>query len=77
MQCPICTALNRERNHECEAEATATLKRRSVYADISARQQLDEDVLRSRKRQAHIVFELRQHRIHDHLFPGISRLAFC
>lgn len=71
MQCPICAALNREHGQECAAEATATLKRRSelIGADhgaTSTGDQLDQDVLRSRKRQAHIAFELREHRTAQH-----------
>jgi hypothetical protein len=71
MPCPVCAALNREHNHECEAEANATLKRRadllgSHGGDVSAREQLDQEVLRSRKRQAHIATELHHHQTEPH-----------
>jgi hypothetical protein len=76
MKCPICAALNREHGHECEAEASATIKRRTVHADSSTQAQLDRTVLSSRKRQAHIAFELHQHQVRDHMFPGIAKVAF-
>jgi len=66
MQCPICTALNREHNHECEAEASATIKQRTQHADNSAQAQLEQAVPRSRKRQAHIAFEPEEHRAKEH-----------
>jgi hypothetical protein len=31
MRCPICAALNLKHDHECEAEARATIKRRARY----------------------------------------------
>ena len=66
MDCPICAALNRERNRECETEAAATLKQRSQSLlkplGETVRQDLaDSVVLASRKRQAHIAFKLNQH----------------
>jgi hypothetical protein len=76
MRCPICTALNREHDHECEAEATATIKLRTEHANISTQDQLDKAVLISRKRQAHIAFELHQHRVKEHSILGIAKLAF-
>jgi hypothetical protein len=71
MQCPLCATLNREHNHECEAEANATLKRRAELVtgqrgDPSIQDGLDEEVLRSRKRQAHIAFELHRHQTLKH-----------
>jgi hypothetical protein len=71
MQCQLCAALNREHSDECEAEASATLKRRSQLlashpGDASMQDQLDQDVLSSRKRQAHIASELHEHRIQEH-----------
>ena len=80
MQCPICAALNLENTAECEAEATATLKRRSELTcshrgDASAQDRLDQDVLRSRKRQAHIAFELHQHRTKQHPVAEVARAA--
>jgi hypothetical protein len=77
MHCPICAALARESIVEGEAEATATLKRRSELscshrADAKDGDELDQDVLRSRKRQAHIAFELHEHRIKQH--PVLERV---
>jgi hypothetical protein len=79
MPCTICAALNREHSHECEAEASATIKRRSELTasrptDSSAQDQLDQEVLRSRKRQAHLAFELHQHRAkHAEMAKAASR----
>jgi hypothetical protein len=79
MPCPTCAALNREHSHECEAEASATIKQRSELTascptDPLTLDQLDQEVLRSRKRQAHIAFELRQHRAkHGEMATAASR----
>lgn len=78
MACPVCAALNREHNHECEAEASATLKQRAEFlgphrGDASAQDRLNQEVLRSRKRQAHIAFELHQHRTEQHPVPNLAR----
>ena len=80
MQCPICAALKLENTAECEAEATATLKQRSELTcshrgDASTQQHLDHVVLRSRKRQAHIVFELHQHRAKQHSLAQVASAA--
>jgi len=77
MRCPICAALNREHSQECEAEANATIQRRSERADTSTQAQLDQTVLSSRKRQAHIAFELHQHRVREHSIFGAAKVAFC
>jgi len=71
MQCPVCAALNREHNHECEAEAKATLEQRAKSigwhrGDTSTQDQVEQEVLRSRKRQAHLAFELDQHLNNHH-----------
>jgi hypothetical protein len=71
MQCPVCDALNREHNHECEVEASATLKQRAELigwnrGPVPVKEQLEQEVLRSRKRQAHIAFELHQHQTAQH-----------
>jgi len=76
MQCPVCIALNREHDHECEAEASATIKGRAEPVDASTHDQLVQAVLRSRKRQAHIAFELHQHRVKEHVIPGMAKVAF-
>ena len=76
MQCPICTALNREHNHECEAEASATIRLRTEHANASSQDRLDQAVLDSRKRQAHIAFELDQHRVKEHTLLGMAKVAF-
>jgi hypothetical protein len=79
MHCPICAALERENMVEGEVEATATLKRRSElicsHRDVLAQNQLDQDVLRSRKRQAHIAFELHEHRTKQHPGPELVKAA--
>ena len=74
MQCPVCAALNREHNHECEAEASATLKGRAL-CDPPTRQRLESEVLCSRKRQAHLASELHQHRMAQHPTPSMARAA--
>ena len=71
MQCPVCSALNREHSRECEAEATATLRQRCqsllpLSGTTSVHDPVDSIVLNSRKRQASITFRLDQHRAQDH-----------
>jgi hypothetical protein len=78
MECPVCAALNREHNQECRAEANATLKQRAEWIagnrpDTTMKDQLDQEVLRSRKRQAHIAFELHQHQSTQH--PALGKAA--
>jgi hypothetical protein len=80
MQCPVCDALNREHNHECEAEASATIKQRADLigwnrGETPNKEQLEQEVLRSRKRQAHIAFELHQHRTAQHPAPQVVKAA--
>jgi len=80
MQCPTCVALRLENTVECEAEATATLKRRSDLVcshgeDAATMEQLDHVVLRSRKRQAHIAFALNQHRADQHPIAEMAKAA--
>lgn len=80
MQCPICAALRLENTAECEAEAAATLKQRSELTcshrgDASTQEHLDHVVLRSRKRQAHIAFELHQHRTEQHPIAEMASAA--
>jgi hypothetical protein len=80
MFCPICAALNQEHNHECRAEAHATLKQRAALlglhrGDGSTQDHLDKEVLRSRKRQAHIAFELDRHRTKQHPVAELVRAA--
>lgn len=78
MECPLCAALNREHGHECETEANATLKRRAELlsgnpADIAMQDQLDQEVLQSRKRQAHIAFDLHRHQTSQHPVETIAK----
>jgi hypothetical protein len=80
MQCAVCAALNREHNHECEAEASATIKKRAEMigwnrGDASTNEQLEREVLRSRKRQAHIAFELYHHQTTQHPEQQIAKAA--
>jgi hypothetical protein len=72
MQCPVCAALHREHNQECEVEAKATLQQRSRLlsnsdADSSARDQECQDVvLRSRKKQVQISSKMEKHKAKGH-----------
>jgi hypothetical protein len=80
MHCPVCAALNREHNQECEAEANATIQQRAELinwhrGDTSRRDQLHQEVLRSRKRQAHIAFELHQHQTTQHPVGAMAKTA--
>jgi hypothetical protein len=80
MFCHVCAALNREHNQECEAEASATLKQRAEFlgprrANALKKDQLDQEVLRSRKRQAHIAFELQQHQTKQHPVEDKAKAA--
>jgi hypothetical protein len=64
MQCPVCAAFKRELNQECENEAVATLRQRARLAapvDGEAVQDLEREILISRKRRAHIATELHAH----------------
>jgi metal-responsive CopG/Arc/MetJ family transcriptional regulator len=66
MECPVCVALNRQHNRECETEAAATLHQRTRIGlstgDHSEQDKLANVILGSRKRQAHIASELQGHR---------------
>ena len=64
MQCPVCDAFKRELSQECEHEAVATLRQRACFAAPLAGhtfQDLESEILLSRKRRAHIATELRAH----------------
>ncbi len=64
MQCPVCDAFKRELSQECENEAVATLRQRACLAGPPAGhsfQDLESEILTSRKRRAHIATELRAH----------------
>ena len=64
MQCPVCTAFQRELSQECEHEAVATLRQRAYLAAPvggPSFQELESEILKSRKRRAHIATELRAH----------------
>jgi hypothetical protein len=69
MRCPVCDASYRDQTHECQVEASATIKQRSQFAlrlSPSVQDPLDEVILKSRKRQARLASELQQHRASDH-----------
>ena len=72
MQCPVCAALHREHNHECEVEAKAILNQRSRLisysgSDSSTRDQECQDVvLTSRKRQVQISSKIEMHKAKGH-----------
>jgi len=64
MQCPVCNAFKRELSQECEHEAVATLRQRAnLAAPVSGQsfQDLESEILLSRKRRAHIATELHEH----------------
>jgi len=64
MHCPVCTAFKRQLSHESENEAVATLRQRARLASPVAgppSQDLENEILISRKRRAHIANELQQH----------------
>lgn len=65
MQCRICKALKRELGREGESEAVATLKQRArmiaTVADPAPQDVLENVILVSRKRQAHLATELYAH----------------
>jgi hypothetical protein len=76
MKCSICAALNREHSSECEAEASATIEQRSqVLLQPGVQDQLDQVVLGSRKRQAHITSKLHRHCADEHPEDEVSRAA--
>jgi hypothetical protein len=69
MKCPVCDASYRDQTHECQVEANATIQQRSQFAlrlSPSLQDPLDEIILKSRKMQARLVSELRQHRAVAH-----------
>ena len=70
MQCRICTASNRELGREEETEAVATLKQRArmiaPLPDCSTQDVLENVILVSRKRRAHIATELYAHQDDAH-----------
>lgn len=64
MQCPVCIAFKRELSQEWENEAAATLRQRARLAAPAAGpsfQDLENEILISRKRRAHIATELHAH----------------
>jgi len=84
MQCSICTAFKSEIGREDETEAVATLKQRArmigPLADCSTEDVLENVILVSRKRRAHIATELRVHQDDVHAaepdqLPGVRQTA--
>jgi hypothetical protein len=78
MQCPICTAFQRELSQECEHEAVATLRQRAhLAAPVGGPsfQELQSEILTSRKRRAHIATELRAHNQDAHREDSDQSLA--
>ncbi len=64
MQCPVCVAFKRELSQESENEAVATLRQRArsaVPIAADAFEDLEREILVSRKRRAHIATEFRAH----------------
>ncbi len=70
MLCRTCIAFKRELSREGEKEAAATLKRRArsigSVADRAKEDVLENAILVSRKRQAHVASELHAHREYAH-----------
>jgi hypothetical protein len=66
MDCPICTALNRDDTHESEIQAKAILWQRTGLRIAAENDKSNEAVLESRKRQMRIHFRLDSHRTKDH-----------
>ena len=70
MQCHVCAALTRELGREGETEAAATLKLRArliaPVADHSQQDVLENVILSSRKRRAHLATELYGHQRDRH-----------
>ncbi len=83
MQCPVCATFKRQLNHESENEAAATLRQRArLAAPVAGQssQDLENEILVSRKRRAHIATELHRHTQAAHpeasdLSLGISEAA--
>jgi len=64
MQCTVCAAFKRQLSQESENEAVATLRQRArVTTSVAGQssQNLESEILISRKRQAHIATELHSH----------------
>ncbi len=79
MDCPFCSALNREHSRECETEATATLKQRAqlVGSSHSPQHELENVILGSRKRQAHIASRLHGHQEDVHTNEADQSPGVC
>jgi hypothetical protein len=84
MQCRICNILKRELGREGESEAVATLKQRArliaTVADPSPQDVLENVILVSRKRQAHLAAELHAHQEDVHAdemdsLPGVRKAS--
>ena len=72
MLCPLCEDLHSKHSHECELEAKAILEQQKpltaggpIRAAAPSRE-LDDMIVRSRKRQMELAKELDQHREHSH-----------
>lgn len=78
MQCRICTALKLELGREGETEAVATLKQRArsiaSLADSASQDVLENEILVSRKRRAHLATELCAHQEEVHSGKADSHL---
>ena len=69
MQCAVCSAFKRELSRVGENETVATLRQRALLVDPVADQSfqdLESEILISRKRRARIASELRAHNQHAH-----------
>ena len=78
MQCPVCAAFKRQLSQECENEAIATLRQRGRATTAAAGQSfqdLESEILISRKRRAHIATELHSHTQEMHREDSDHRLG--
>ena len=72
MLCPICEDLHREHTRECELEAKAILEQHKPLTGQGPKRapapgrELDDMIVRSRKRQMELANELDKHREHSH-----------
>ena len=73
MLCPICEDLHREHSRECELEAKAIIQQHKPLTSDGAAahkpappRDLDEVIVKSRKRQMELAQELDRHRANSH-----------
>lgn len=85
MRCPVCTAFKRELSQESEIEVVATLRQRArLVAPVTGQsfQDMEGEILISRKRRAHVATQLHAHTQDVHSegsdqSRGIGKAAFA